>query len=150
MDPSAGATHAGPVAHGPAAHPGMEGLQIPLAITGAEPLLQHQGGLGRISYDTDDREMSHQQMNGGSRSGGSALLGRKHAPDRRPLRFWQPFNDWWRSELDRVGRRPTSHEIGDWWVIDHCYSRAQFCSRLRALISWPRMLARVSAAAMCN
>jgi hypothetical protein len=66
---------------------------------------------GRISYDAA----------AGSEGGmfnelgvPSALLGRKHAPDRRPLRFWQPFNDWWRSELNRLGRRPTSEEIGEW------------------------------------
>lgn len=35
--------------------------------------------------------------------------------DRRPLRFWQPFNDWWRSELERLGRRPNAQEILVWY-----------------------------------
>mmetsp|Transcript_29193 Transcript_29193/g.74494 ORF Transcript_29193/g.74494 Transcript_29193/m.74494 type:complete len:541 (-) Transcript_29193:469-2091(-) len=35
--------------------------------------------------------------------------------DRRPLRFWQPFNDWWRAELDKQGRRPTAAEIVGWY-----------------------------------
>jgi hypothetical protein len=70
---------------------------------------------GRISYDGSDTQMMAMfghQFN--QHSVPSALLGRKHAPDRRPLRFWQPFNDWWRSELTRLGRRPTSEEIGEW------------------------------------
>ena len=33
------------------------------------------------------------------------------ALDRRPLRYWQRFNDWWRSEFDRHDRRPTAEEI---------------------------------------
>ncbi|EFJ52469.1 hypothetical protein VOLCADRAFT_86600 [Volvox carteri f. nagariensis] len=40
--------------------------------------------------------------------------------DRRPLRFWQPFNDWWRSELDRLGRRPNAQEINGWYEV-HAY-----------------------------
>lgn len=34
---------------------------------------------------------------------------------RRPLRFWQPFNDWWRSELERQSRRPSSGAIARWY-----------------------------------
>lgn len=34
---------------------------------------------------------------------------------RRPLRFWQPFNDWWRAELEKQGRRPTAEEIATWY-----------------------------------
>ncbi|KAL6761486.1 hypothetical protein V8C86DRAFT_3023830 [Haematococcus lacustris] len=48
--------------------------------------------------------------------------------DRRPLRFWQcswllppapcatvqPFNDWWRAELERTGHRPGSLDIQAW------------------------------------
>jgi hypothetical protein len=34
--------------------------------------------------------------------------------ERRPLRFWQPFNDWWRAEYDRLGRRPAADEISHW------------------------------------
>ena len=30
---------------------------------------------------------------------------------RRPLRFWQPFNDWWRSEFDKSGKRPAAEQI---------------------------------------
>lgn len=37
--------------------------------------------------------------------------------DRRPLRFWQPFNSWWRTEFDRHGRRPTSQEIEGWYCL---------------------------------
>ncbi|GAX72936.1 hypothetical protein CEUSTIGMA_g391.t1 [Chlamydomonas eustigma] len=36
--------------------------------------------------------------------------------DRRPLRFWQPFNDWWRDELAKLGRRPNGQEIGEWYT----------------------------------
>jgi hypothetical protein len=32
-------------------------------------------------------------------------------PDRRPLRFWEPFNIWWRAELERTGKRATSDDI---------------------------------------
>ena len=35
--------------------------------------------------------------------------------DRRPLRFWQPFNDWWRTELERQGRRANAQEILTWY-----------------------------------
>ncbi len=35
---------------------------------------------------------------------------------RRILRFWQPFNDWWRSELERLGRRPNAQEILVWYT----------------------------------
>lgn len=80
-----------------------------------DPSMQQQHD-GRISYDASDTQLMQQmyphQFN--QHSMPSALLGRKHAPDRRPLRFWQPFNDWWRSELTRLGRRPTSEEIGEW------------------------------------
>jgi hypothetical protein len=58
-----------------------------------------------ISYDTAPKDSSQGQ---------GPLAGRKHSADRRPLRFWQPFNEWWRSELDRMGRRPTAQEIADW------------------------------------
>lgn len=37
--------------------------------------------------------------------------------DRRPLRFWQPFNDWWRAEFDKLGRRPTAQEIEAWYRV---------------------------------
>lgn len=111
MDAAAGVMHAASVTHTLVAHPGLDAVHVPMAIAVAEPVLQQQGELGRISYDTDDNTAA--QQNGGAYRG-SALLGRKHATDRRPLRFWQPFNDWWRAELDRLRRRPTSDEIGDW------------------------------------
>ena len=60
-----------------------------------------------ISYDTAPKDSSQGHGQG-------PLAGRKHSADRRPLRFWQPFNEWWRSELDRMGRRPTAQEIADW------------------------------------
>lgn len=172
-------------------------MQFPLGLHlgGEYPHAQHHAAAGRVSYDTHEED-EHGGHNGRG-IGGSALLGRKHAPDRRPLRFWQPFNgahsgqlglvaarlpckfdcgsgrqpaaetcravagslvwcfvcgaghavvgvfsallhmcvvvkatslhnchtlhwghcllaDWWRSELERTGRRPTSQEIGDW------------------------------------
>ena len=40
----------------------------------------------------------------GAKKKGSAL-------DRRPLRFWQPFNDWWRGEFERSGKRPAADDI---------------------------------------
>ncbi|GIL72068.1 hypothetical protein Vretimale_520 [Volvox reticuliferus] len=40
--------------------------------------------------------------------------------DRRRLGFWQPFNEWWRNELDRLGRRPSKEEIGRWYEL-HAY-----------------------------
>ncbi len=30
----------------------------------------------------------------------------------RPLRYWQQFNSWWRSELERKGVRPSGNDIG--------------------------------------
>lgn len=38
---------------------------------------------------------------------------KKHSQvlDRRPLRYWQKFNDWWRGEFDKHNRRPTAEEI---------------------------------------
>ncbi|KAG2448881.1 hypothetical protein HYH02_006230 [Chlamydomonas schloesseri] len=40
----------------------------------------------------------------------------RHSSDRRPLRFWQPFNDWWRSTLEeKEGRRPDAQEITVWY-----------------------------------
>lgn len=87
-------------------------FQVPVGVGFMDPT-QHDG---RISYDDADMQaMYGHQFN--QHSMPSALLGRKHAPDRRPLRFWQPFNDWWRSELTRLGRRPTSEEIGEWCVL---------------------------------
>lgn len=35
--------------------------------------------------------------------------------DRRPLRFWQPFNDWWREQLETLSRRPNASEIVHWY-----------------------------------
>lgn len=122
----AGVMHAAPVAHALVAHPGNEGLHIPVPTAVAEPILQQQAEVGRVSYDTDDNNAEQQHGTGAYRS--SALLGRKHAPDRRPLRFWQPFNDWWRAELDRMGRRPTSHDIGEWWVAMVTPSRSCCCA----------------------
>jgi len=92
----------------------MQHQQLGLALADPSVLLQQQ----RLSYDAMQDELTHAHMYGHTGTNGiannSALLGRKHGPDRRPLRFWQPFNDWWRSELERLGRRPTSHEIGEW------------------------------------
>eukprot|EP00198_Chlamydomonas_reinhardtii_P001009 XP_001690344.1 predicted protein [Chlamydomonas reinhardtii] len=40
----------------------------------------------------------------------------RHSLDRRPLRFWQPFNDWWRSTFEKKeGRRPDAQEITVWY-----------------------------------
>jgi hypothetical protein len=73
---------------------------------------EQQGGSYNASSDPMGMAGLHQQQ---QHEGGGGT-GRKHAPDRRPLRFWQPFNDWWRAELGRLGRRPTSEEIGEWCV----------------------------------
>lgn len=92
-------------------------FEVPVGVGFVDPTLQQQHD-GRLSYDAADMQaMYGHQFN--QHSMPSALLGRKHAPDRRPLRFWQPFNDWWRSELTRLGRRPTSEEIGEWCVTRH-------------------------------
>lgn len=48
---------------------------------------------------------------------GRVTPGRPEWSERRPLRFWQPFNDWWRSELDRLGRRPNAQEINCWYEV---------------------------------
>lgn len=93
--------------------------EVPVGIAFVDPSMQQQHD-GNIIYDPSDPQ--HQAMyqqamfqhQFAQHSVPSALLGRKHAADRRPLRFWQPFNDWWRSELTRLGRRPTSEEIGEW------------------------------------
>lgn len=106
--------------------------EMPVGLAFVDPSMQQQLD-GRISYDAADAAMM-QQMYGhqfNQHSMPSALLGRKHAPDRRPLRFWQPFNDWWRSELTRLGRRPTSEEIGEWYVA------CALCSTLVAMIQPP-------------
>jgi hypothetical protein len=62
-------------------------FQLGLHLGGDFNQQQH---IARVSYDTheEDEHGGHH----GRGLGGSALLGRKHAPDRRPLRFWQPFN----------------------------------------------------------
>lgn len=31
--------------------------------------------------------------------------------DRRPLGFWNPFNTWWRAELEKTGQRPNTTNI---------------------------------------
>ena len=36
-------------------------------------------------------------------------------------RFWQPFNDWWRTELEHLGRRPAAAEILTWYNA-HAFS----------------------------
>lgn len=113
MDPTAAAA-AGAAANAAAAAMAMQGGLMAMAYV--DPSMQHDG---RISYDaTDAMALAQAQAMYGHQFAQhnmpSALLGRKHAPDRRPLRFWQPFNDWWRSELTRLGRRPTSEEIGEW------------------------------------
>jgi hypothetical protein len=95
----------------------QQGYEVPAGVSFMDPSMQQHHD-GRISYDAADAHMMQQAMfqhhQFHQHSMPSALLGRKHAPDRRPLRFWQPFNDWWRSELTRLGRRPTSEEIGEW------------------------------------
>lgn len=112
MDPAAAATAAAAMNMQPRLY------DMPMGLAYVDPSMQQQHD-GRISYDaTDPQAMLHAQAmynhQFAQHSMPSALLGRKHAPDRRPLRFWQPFNDWWRSELTRLGRRPTSEEIGEW------------------------------------
>lgn len=56
-----------------------------------------------LSYDTEDAALKDM-----------GSMGRKHSSDRRPLRFWQPFNDWWRQEFEKLERRPTAQEIHSW------------------------------------
>jgi hypothetical protein len=82
----------------------------------------------RVSYDTDDAAAVT--------AGGtiSAQQTSRHSSDRRPLRFWSPFNDWWRSELERLGRRPTSLEISQWCAKNmlvrlHTTCAATCCAR---------------------
>jgi len=41
---------------------------------------------------------------------------RKWSPNRKAAGFWGPFNDWWRLEFTRLGRRPTTEEVSDWYV----------------------------------
>ena len=43
---------------------------------------------------------------------------RKWAPNRKAAGFWSPFNDWWRQEFARVGRRPSTEDVSAWYV-DH-------------------------------
>ena len=43
---------------------------------------------------------------------------RKWSPNRKAAGFWSPFNDWWRLEFERLGRRPTTEEVSAWYV-DH-------------------------------
>jgi hypothetical protein len=67
-------------------------MQYPVGLHLGGDYAHHQqhAAAGRVSYDTHEEE-EHGGHHGRG-IGGSALLGRKHAPDRRPLRFWQPFN----------------------------------------------------------
>eukprot|EP00879_Flechtneria_rotunda_P027370 GHRR01029318.1.p1 GENE.GHRR01029318.1~~GHRR01029318.1.p1 ORF type:complete len:284 (+),score=86.41 GHRR01029318.1:344-1195(+) len=97
-------------------HSGLEAVQMPVGIGLAESMIQHNAEAARVSYDAHQDDLGTTPTGQPINIGGSALLGRKHAPDRRPLRFWQPFNDWWRAELERLGRRPTSQEIGEWYA----------------------------------
>lgn len=97
MEPAAAAPVVVQAPPGILAHPGMEQLQMHMGLAlAADPMLQQQHNnaeAGRISYDTNEdmgQQLGHYQHS--SSGGSSALLGRKHAPDRRPLRFWQPFN----------------------------------------------------------
>ncbi|KXZ51196.1 hypothetical protein GPECTOR_13g683 [Gonium pectorale] len=40
---------------------------------------------------------------------------RSAAGGRRPVQFWAPFNDWWRSELERTGKRPHVGMLAAWY-----------------------------------
>lgn len=65
---------------------------------------------------------------------------RRHGADRRPLRFWQPFNDWWRSDLERLGRRPNAAEIQAWCVsarrVWRCGRQARCMLHGEACMGW--------------
>ncbi|KAG2498460.1 hypothetical protein HYH03_003714 [Edaphochlamys debaryana] len=65
---------------------------------------------GEDMYDTGAYG-GYAAVGAGGPSGG--VVGGKRC-GRRPVQFWAPFNDWWRSELERTGKRPSSDIIGAW------------------------------------
>lgn len=57
------------------------------------------------------------------------------------MRFWQPFNDWWRAELDKLGRRPDAQEIVNWWAACmHAGCAANMVPNVRLLYFMPTPL----------
>ena len=36
---------------------------------------------------------------------------KRSGSERRAVGFWQPFNEWWRAEYERLNRRPSGLEI---------------------------------------
>lgn len=42
-----------------------------------------------------------------------------NAADRRPMRYWDTFNTWWRAHLSETNKRPTPAEIHRWYEQNH-------------------------------
>ncbi|EFJ42472.1 hypothetical protein VOLCADRAFT_97525 [Volvox carteri f. nagariensis] len=42
----------------------------------------------------------------------------RETTSRRPVWFWSEFNNWWRQELDRLGKRPGKPSIVQWYELN--------------------------------
>eukprot|EP00216_Chloropicon_sp_CCMP2111_P006023 CAMPEP_0198235356 /NCGR_PEP_ID=MMETSP1446-20131203/1262_1 /TAXON_ID=1461542 ORGANISM="Unidentified sp, Strain CCMP2111" /NCGR_SAMPLE_ID=MMETSP1446 /ASSEMBLY_ACC=CAM_ASM_001112 /LENGTH=538 /DNA_ID=CAMNT_0043916495 /DNA_START=386 /DNA_END=2002 /DNA_ORIENTATION=+ len=50
-------------------------------------------------------------------SGGGGGEKRRWSPTRKAVGFWAPFNDWWRLEYQKLGRRPATEEVSEWYRV---------------------------------
>mmetsp|Transcript_10545 Transcript_10545/g.36422 ORF Transcript_10545/g.36422 Transcript_10545/m.36422 type:complete len:446 (-) Transcript_10545:58-1395(-) len=101
--------------------PHAAGLQLPprAATSSPVPLL----AVPRVAVPPNARAVGKPSASkagdGASPSGSKPNAGdgrRKWAPNRKAAGFWAPFNDWWRKEFDRLGRRPSTEEVSSWYV----------------------------------
>jgi len=91
----------------------------PFPFSGAQQPLQQQpaasqkahGGAHRTPLSKAGTDASSKKQ--GKQGEGSR---RKWAPNRKAAGFWSPFNDWWRCEYEKLGRRPSTEEVSAWYV----------------------------------
>lgn len=93
--------------------PGSAMVERPSALT-----MAHGAGGLKVAAMAGAKKAGGSSSAGAGASGKAGESRRKWAPNRKAAGFWGPFNDWWRQEFARVGRRPSTEEVSAWYV-DH-------------------------------
>ena len=93
--------------------PGSAMVERPSALT-----MAHGAGGLKVAAMAGAKKVGGSSSAGAGASGKAGESRRKWAPNRKAAGFWGPFNDWWRQEFARVGRRPSTEEVSAWYV-DH-------------------------------
>lgn len=83
---------------------------LPQSTQAAE---QQQLQVGIAAAVKRRRSMRKKSTRGGAKRKGPARAKAPSQP-RRHLRFWQPFNDWWRFNFEMTGARPDANTIKAW------------------------------------